>query len=136
MIGSQPSLSLNRLIALAASFGLLFVGGLAMGLMFLPDGVRAESSTSQQATKLKGNILRGRDIFNGKGACYYCHGIDGYLTIKLLDDPSININQALDEFFKGYYGAAAEPMKKLYLAIEQTGWAKCPYCSAEYTLKK
>jgi uncharacterized Zn-finger protein len=24
---------------------------------------------------------------------------------------------------------------RVYLAIEQTGWAKCPYCSAEYTLK-
>ncbi|HVN43212.1 MAG TPA: zinc-finger domain-containing protein [Steroidobacteraceae bacterium] len=24
---------------------------------------------------------------------------------------------------------------KVYLPIEQTGWAKCPYCSAEYTLK-
>jgi uncharacterized Zn-finger protein len=25
---------------------------------------------------------------------------------------------------------------KVYLPIEQTGWAKCPYCSAEYTLLK
>jgi uncharacterized Zn-finger protein len=25
---------------------------------------------------------------------------------------------------------------KVYLPIEVTGWAKCPYCSAEYTLKK
>ena len=23
---------------------------------------------------------------------------------------------------------------KVYLAIEQTGWAKCAYCGAEYTL--
>jgi len=23
---------------------------------------------------------------------------------------------------------------KVYLAVENTGWAKCPYCSAEYTL--
>jgi uncharacterized Zn-finger protein len=23
---------------------------------------------------------------------------------------------------------------RVYLAIEQTGWAKCPYCGAEYTL--
>ncbi len=79
MIDSQPFLSPNRLIALTASFGLLFVGGLAMDLVSPPDGVWAESSTPQQATKLKGNILRGREIFNGKGACYYCHGIDGYI---------------------------------------------------------
>ena len=25
---------------------------------------------------------------------------------------------------------------KIYLPIEATGWAKCPYCSAEYTLRK
>jgi uncharacterized Zn-finger protein len=25
---------------------------------------------------------------------------------------------------------------RVYLAIEQTGWAKCPYCGAEYTLKR
>ena len=24
---------------------------------------------------------------------------------------------------------------RVYLAIEQAGWAKCPYCSAEYTLR-
>jgi uncharacterized Zn-finger protein len=24
---------------------------------------------------------------------------------------------------------------RVYLAIEQTGWAKCGYCGAEYTLK-
>jgi uncharacterized Zn-finger protein len=25
---------------------------------------------------------------------------------------------------------------KVYLPIEQTGWAKCPYCSAEFSLAK
>ena len=25
---------------------------------------------------------------------------------------------------------------KVYLPIEKTGWAKCPYCGAEYTLQK
>jgi uncharacterized Zn-finger protein len=25
---------------------------------------------------------------------------------------------------------------RVYLPIEQTGWAKCPYCGAEYTLTK
>jgi uncharacterized Zn-finger protein len=24
---------------------------------------------------------------------------------------------------------------RVYLPIEQTGWAKCPYCGAEYTLQ-
>lgn len=38
----------------------------------------AESPIAQPSGKLKGNVLRGREIFNGKGVCYYCHGIDGY----------------------------------------------------------
>jgi len=25
---------------------------------------------------------------------------------------------------------------RVYLPVEKTGWAKCPYCSAEYTLRK
>jgi len=25
---------------------------------------------------------------------------------------------------------------RVYLPIETTGWAKCPYCSAEYTLER
>jgi uncharacterized Zn-finger protein len=25
---------------------------------------------------------------------------------------------------------------RVFLPIEKTGWAKCPYCSAEYELKK
>jgi uncharacterized Zn-finger protein len=25
---------------------------------------------------------------------------------------------------------------RVFLPVETTGWAKCPYCSAEYTLRK
>lgn len=25
---------------------------------------------------------------------------------------------------------------RVYLPIEQSGWAKCPYCGAEYTLRR
>jgi len=25
---------------------------------------------------------------------------------------------------------------RVYLPIEESGWAKCPYCSAEYTLRR
>lgn len=57
-----------------------------------------------------------RGIFVCGGVTPY---IDGYLTIKLMDDPTLNVDAALDEFFTGYYGAAARPMKQLYLAMEQ-----------------
>ena len=25
---------------------------------------------------------------------------------------------------------------RVYLPVEETGWAKCPYCGAEYTLRR
>jgi uncharacterized Zn-finger protein len=25
---------------------------------------------------------------------------------------------------------------RVYLAVEESGWAKCPYCGAEFTLKR
>lgn len=73
----SPVLSLNLL--LSVSFSLLFVSSLGMELASPSDSAWAESSASQPTGILKGNIMRGREIFNGKGVCYYCHGIDGYL---------------------------------------------------------
>ena len=64
-------------------FGVLLVGWVGMQLSPLSDvHVWAESSSSQPGVKMKGNAGRGREIFNGKGVCYYCHGIDGYLARK------------------------------------------------------
>ena len=37
----------------------------------------AGSPPSSKSTKAEGNAERGREVFNGKGVCYYCHGIDG-----------------------------------------------------------
>ena len=33
--------------------------------------------TSAKSPNAAGDTERGREIFNGKGVCYYCHGIDG-----------------------------------------------------------
>ena len=44
--------------------------------------------------------------------------VDTYVTFKLFDDPTLDVDRLLDEFFTRYYGAAAEPMKQLYLRIE------------------
>lgn len=58
----------------------------------------------------------------GVRGIFYC-GVptapDDYFVTKLYDDPDINIDQALDEYHRLFYGAAAEPMKQLYLKIEQ-----------------
>jgi|SRR6185437_8761956 len=73
----SPILSLN--LSLLVSFSLLFVSGLVTEVVSPSDYAWAESSISQPTGTLKGNIMRGREIFNGKGVCYYCHGIDGYI---------------------------------------------------------
>jgi len=39
----------------------------------------AGSSPQPKSAKAVGDAERGRAVFNGKGVCYYCHGIDGYL---------------------------------------------------------
>ena len=45
---------------------------------------------------------------------------DLYLTTRLGENASLDGNQMLDEFFTLYYGAAADPMKQLYQALEDT----------------
>ncbi len=42
-------------------------------------GVWAAPSSSPPTAKAKGDSERGKKIFNGKGFCYQCHGIDGYI---------------------------------------------------------
>ena len=37
----------------------------------------AGSPPSSKSTKVAGDAERGRAVFNGKGVCYYCHGMDG-----------------------------------------------------------
>lgn len=54
-------------------------------------------------------------FFNGLG-----EQVDTYVSFKLLDDPALEADDLLDEFFSRYYGPAGDPMKKLYLAIEET----------------
>lgn len=70
-------LSFNLL--LPVSFSLLSISNPAMESASPSDSAPAASPTSQPNGKLNGNVMRGREIFNGKGICYYCHGIDGYI---------------------------------------------------------
>ena len=64
-------------------FGVLLVVWLGIPATHTSDmHAWAESSASQPSSKLKGDAGRGREVFNGKGVCYFCHGIDGYLARK------------------------------------------------------
>ncbi|MBM4031343.1 MAG: hypothetical protein FJ291_06100 [Planctomycetes bacterium] len=54
-------------------------------------------------------------VLNGLG-----QEVENYVTFKLLDDPGRSVDDILSDYFRVYYGSAAEPMKQLYLAIEET----------------
>lgn len=45
----------------------------------LCDGtlVQAGRQAANRPTADQGDAERGRVVFNGKGVCYYCHGVDG-----------------------------------------------------------
>lgn len=54
------------------------------------------------------------------GVTYLMDQLEYYVTLKLADDPTLNGNKLIEEFFTRYYGAAAKPMKQLYNRIEDT----------------
>ncbi len=41
---------------------------------------QVDSFGAQASSKASGNAEAGRAVFNGKGVCYYCHGVDGDRT--------------------------------------------------------
>ena len=50
---------------------------------------------------------------------YLMDQIEFYVTLKLADDPTLDGNALIDEFFRRYYGAAAGAMQELYCRIEE-----------------
>jgi mono/diheme cytochrome c family protein len=56
-----------------------YVGLILVGLV-LGDGASVQATRQQvkQSASAQGNAEAGRSLFNGKGVCYYCHGMDGY----------------------------------------------------------
>jgi mono/diheme cytochrome c family protein len=40
--------------------------------------VWAGPRSSKKSAADQSDAGRGREVFNGKGVCYYCHGVDGY----------------------------------------------------------
>jgi mono/diheme cytochrome c family protein len=57
---------------------LSYVGLVMLGLVLF-DGALAQAGRQAPNTSAaaQGDAERGRAVFNGKGVCYYCHGIDG-----------------------------------------------------------
>jgi len=56
-----------------------------------------------------------------------------YLTFKLADDPTLDGNRLIDEFFPLYYGAAGPAMRNLYEAIERVYCDPATYARSPQT---
>jgi mono/diheme cytochrome c family protein len=69
---------------------------LAGGLLIMDQTVASqETKKAGKAGGTAGNAEAGRIVFNGKGICHYCHGIDGYLDKppQLAPDTAVLIAQ-------------------------------------------
>jgi hypothetical protein len=44
--------------------------------------------------------------------------LEQYVMAKVWDDPNLDVDALMDEFFRLYFGAAGEPMKKFYFRLE------------------
>ena len=53
-----------------------------------------------------------------------------YLAYKLADDPTLDGNKLIDEFFPLYYGAAGQAMRNLYEALERVYCDPATYASS------
>jgi cytochrome c553 len=70
--------STQRIFGMVSLVGVLCLGWVSEQSILLPAmNVWAGAPTSSNA-KQQGNAKAGRSVFNGKGVCYYCHGVDGY----------------------------------------------------------
>ncbi|MDD5708702.1 MAG: DUF4838 domain-containing protein [Kiritimatiellae bacterium] len=65
-----------------------------------------------------------------KGA--FCGGdqLECYLLLEYMDNPTQDIDVLLNEFFTRYYGAAGEPLKRIYQLIEATYTDRSNYPSS------
>lgn len=58
--------------------------------------------------------------FRGMFHCGYGQEIEAYVTYRLMDNPFLNVDQLLEEYFTGLYGPAGKPLLQMYLDMEQT----------------
>lgn len=69
--GEQRGGVMNRLVC----------AGLVLFGIVLYDGavVLAKRQQASTAAPVQGDPESGRTVFNGKGVCHYCHGVDGHI---------------------------------------------------------
>jgi hypothetical protein len=73
--------------------------------------------------------------YRGAFHCGYGQEVEAYLTYRLMDDPSLNVDTLLDDYFARLYGPAAAPIRKFYDTVEQTYGSPASYPEAIATGK-
>ncbi|MDD5704815.1 MAG: DUF4838 domain-containing protein, partial [Kiritimatiellae bacterium] len=56
--------------------------------------------------------------YRGMFHCGIPMEVDSYVMFRLMDNADLDVDVLLDEYFKGLYGDAGEPLKKFYLGLE------------------
>ncbi|MEI8196588.1 MAG: DUF4838 domain-containing protein, partial [Phycisphaerae bacterium] len=62
--------------------------------------------------------------------CGYGQDVEAYLTFKLMNDATLDVDALLADYFTGIYGAAAAPMKRFYLEVEKSYLGQAPQFTA------
>ncbi|MCB1127450.1 MAG: DUF4838 domain-containing protein, partial [Verrucomicrobiae bacterium] len=60
-----------------------------------------------------------KDGVRGIFECGEQDQLEQYIMARVWDDPDVDIDGLIDEFFHAYFGAAGEPMKRFYLRLEE-----------------
>lgn len=59
---------------------IFYVGLILLGLVLCEgSSVQAAGQQKNPSATAQGDAGVGRVVFNGKGVCYYCHGVDGHI---------------------------------------------------------
>lgn len=59
-----------------------------------------------------------RDGVRGIFECGEQDQLEQYVMARVWDDPDVDVDALIDEFFRLYFGAAGEPMERFYLGLE------------------
>lgn len=60
-----------------------------------------------------------RDGVRGIFECGEQDQLEQYVMARVWDDPDVNVDGLIDEFFRLYFGPAGDPMKTFYLRLEE-----------------
>ena len=57
-----------------------------------------------------------------------CHNqLEAYVAARVCDNPELDTDKLVEEFFPRYYGGAAKPMREFYRIVEEAVWNKSNY---------